>query len=309
MTKLEIIERLQLIADIANAPENGYHYEVIVNDWAKYGKDRTYFKIRETRENSKHFVEKDYGYFDNITETFAPGKSSIEYRFSGAKLTEADLSVKKEEPVVEEPVVEETVEAESAEEVPTEEAAEENSVSVMKIWCCRSPEIRFCEYSYCEADAFLKFRNLTNRGYSCTLYSVLVPFSEKSGFPVSANMLVSPKSETSIPSDFDWLVAICSNTFPEFSKAPENKTSIRFPEVSEDGAVSDPNDLIGSWKNSGWCGDVTEVIWYGDINDAPDFVENDIRVYHELNASTYIPAEHGFPVNRSVAFTKKYKMF
>lgn len=308
MTKIEIIERLQLIVDIANAPENGYHYELIVSDWAKYGKDRTYFKIRETRENSKHFVEKDYGYFDNISESFVCGKSSIDYRFSGAKLTEEDLSVKKEESVAKE-TVEETVEAESAEEVHTEEAAEEISVSVMKIWCCRSPEIQFCEYSYCEADAFLKCRNLTNRGYSCALCSVLVPFSEKSGFPVSANMLVSPKSETSIPSDFDWLRAICSNTFPEFPKAPKNKTSTRFPEVSEDGSVSDPDNLIDSWKNSGWCGRVTEVIWHGDINDAPDCVENDIRVFHEMNAFTYTPAKPGRPVNRSVAFTKKYKMF
>ena len=73
MTKNDIIKRINAIADLANSYDNGYHYEVKTSEWIKYGKDRTYFSIVETRDNSKHYVKKDYGYFDNNAEEFVPG--------------------------------------------------------------------------------------------------------------------------------------------------------------------------------------------------------------------------------------------
>ena len=88
MTKNDIIKRINAIADLANSYDNGYHYEVKTSEWIKYGKDRTYFSIVETRDNSKHYVKKDYGYFDNNAEEFVPGKASIDYTFSGEKFEE-----------------------------------------------------------------------------------------------------------------------------------------------------------------------------------------------------------------------------
>lgn len=83
MTKNEVINRLNKIAADANSHDNGYHYEVITNEWVKYGKNRTYFSIVETRDNSKHYVKKDYGYFDNNADEYVAGKANIEYDFGG----------------------------------------------------------------------------------------------------------------------------------------------------------------------------------------------------------------------------------
>lgn len=83
MTKKdEIIEKLDKIVAIGNARGNGYHYDLIINDWAKYGKDRTYFKIIETRDHSKHHKEGNYGYFDNIENEYVPVKS-LDFDFGG----------------------------------------------------------------------------------------------------------------------------------------------------------------------------------------------------------------------------------
>lgn len=87
MIKAEIIERLNKIVNIGNAPKNGYHYELIMNDWVKYGKDRTYFKIVETRDNSRHYAERDYGYFDNIADKYLPVKS-LDYDFRENKISD-----------------------------------------------------------------------------------------------------------------------------------------------------------------------------------------------------------------------------
>lgn len=108
MTKVEIIERINAIANLANSNDNGYHYEVKINEWVKYGKDRTYFSIVETRDNSKHYVKKDYGYYDNNADEFVAGKASIDYTFSGEKI---------EEPI--EVIETETAETESTETEPT----------------------------------------------------------------------------------------------------------------------------------------------------------------------------------------------
>ena len=103
MTQQEIITRLNAIADEANSHDNGYHYEVVARDWANYGKDRTYFTIVETRDNSKHYVKKDYGFYDNNADEYVSGKANIEYDFGGNHKIE---------------IVEETeTEAETAEEI------------------------------------------------------------------------------------------------------------------------------------------------------------------------------------------------
>lgn len=87
MTKEMIIERAEKIAN-ANKAE-GWHYTVKLNDWAKYGKDRTYITIVETRDNSKHYVSRDYGYYDNVADKYVAGKENLEgtlYTFSGARM-------------------------------------------------------------------------------------------------------------------------------------------------------------------------------------------------------------------------------
>lgn len=105
MKKTEIIARLNAITDLANSYDNGYHYEVKISEWVNYGKDRTYFSIIETRDNSKHYVKKDYGFYDNNAEEFVPGKASIDYTFSGEKFempteVEEEAEVKADQPVV-----------------------------------------------------------------------------------------------------------------------------------------------------------------------------------------------------------------
>lgn len=105
MKKTEVIARLNAIADLANSYDNGYHYEVKISEWVKYGKDRTYFSIIETRDNSKHYVKKDYGFYDNNAEEFVPGKASIDYTFSSEKFempaeVEEESDVKADQPVV-----------------------------------------------------------------------------------------------------------------------------------------------------------------------------------------------------------------
>lgn len=72
MKKEMIIARLNKVAEFGGC--QGYHYTVKINEWNKYGKSRTYFSIVETRERTKHFKEKKYGYFDNQTGEYVPDK-------------------------------------------------------------------------------------------------------------------------------------------------------------------------------------------------------------------------------------------
>lgn len=67
----EIEERLQYLVSIA--PKH-FNYEIKINDWEKYGKSRTYFKVVETRDHSKHYVEFEYGYIDNADNTYHKGR-------------------------------------------------------------------------------------------------------------------------------------------------------------------------------------------------------------------------------------------
>lgn len=64
-----------------------YDYEIVTNDWVKYGKNRTYLAIIETSKNSKHYAKYDCGYVDNNTNTYVAGKTDLNKRFtlSGAR--------------------------------------------------------------------------------------------------------------------------------------------------------------------------------------------------------------------------------
>lgn len=123
MTKQEIINRLNIIAEEANSYDNGYHYEVIVRDWNNYGKSRTYFSIVETRDNSKHYVKKDYGYYDNNADEYVTGKANIDYDFSG------NHKIEIEEETEAEAETEVEAETETEAEVETETTKEETTMT------------------------------------------------------------------------------------------------------------------------------------------------------------------------------------
>lgn len=72
--KAQLETKLEALAMEAGSHDNGYHYEISIRDWENYGKSRTYFSIVETRDNSKHYAEHNYGYFDNQTEKYFPAK-------------------------------------------------------------------------------------------------------------------------------------------------------------------------------------------------------------------------------------------
>lgn len=74
ITKEILIVKLEEIVAEKNSHNNGYHYEVKISDWANYGKSRTYFSYIETRGNSKHYVIKKFGYWDNQTGMYCPEK-------------------------------------------------------------------------------------------------------------------------------------------------------------------------------------------------------------------------------------------
>ena len=85
INKEEIIEKLNKIVEIGNGHHNGYHYELVIREWTNYGKNRTYFKIIESRDNSRHCKEGDYGYFDNIADKYFPVKS-LDFDFGGKRI-------------------------------------------------------------------------------------------------------------------------------------------------------------------------------------------------------------------------------
>ena len=79
--KTTINDRLQSLID-HEGNASGYNYRIQTSDWEKYGKSRTYFKIIETRDNSKRRAEYDYGYYDNKEEKYVAGKSDIFKNYS-----------------------------------------------------------------------------------------------------------------------------------------------------------------------------------------------------------------------------------
>jgi hypothetical protein len=85
MKKQDAIEKMQQLVAIA---ADCYEYQIQANDWVKYDKDRTYLAIVETAKNSKHFVKYDFGFIDNVTSEYHPGKKDLEIGFdlSGARM-------------------------------------------------------------------------------------------------------------------------------------------------------------------------------------------------------------------------------
>lgn len=77
-----ISELNSLISDATEV----FDYEISERLWENYGKSRTYFRIIETRKNSRHYVEHDFGYIDNKKEVYVPGKKDVfgRYSLSGA---------------------------------------------------------------------------------------------------------------------------------------------------------------------------------------------------------------------------------
>lgn len=85
MTKESCIEKMRKLVEIASP---SFKYNIIVRDWEKYGKSRTYFQIIETREHSTHRSEYDCGYYDNISQKYIPGRTNLadNYSLSGNRI-------------------------------------------------------------------------------------------------------------------------------------------------------------------------------------------------------------------------------
>ena len=85
MLREQAIARLETI--IENSANDGtYNYRISANNWEKYGKNRTYLKIVETRNSSKRYAEYDFGYLDNINGEYISGKHDLtkNYNLSGS---------------------------------------------------------------------------------------------------------------------------------------------------------------------------------------------------------------------------------
>lgn len=85
MKKWEVVDRIKKIMERAHETL-GYNYRLYVKEWANYGKDRTYYKVYETSNSTKHNVEYDFGYYDNIANEMVEGKYSIDYYIRGEKI-------------------------------------------------------------------------------------------------------------------------------------------------------------------------------------------------------------------------------
>lgn len=72
--KEQLIGQLNKMAEEAESHDNGYHYEASVKEWNNYGKSRTYFSINEMRDNNRHYVSMNYGYYDNQADKYMPHK-------------------------------------------------------------------------------------------------------------------------------------------------------------------------------------------------------------------------------------------
>lgn len=85
--KEQMAERLNTICSASQLPDTDYVRTAKSSDWVNYGKNRTYFKIVETRTGSKHYKEKEYGYYDNIADEYVPGKNDLRdnFTFSGER--------------------------------------------------------------------------------------------------------------------------------------------------------------------------------------------------------------------------------
>lgn len=75
-----LLEKLEEKIAYCNERYN-FNYNLVTNDWVKYGKDRTYFAVYEISHATKHNVKIDFGYFDNIKEEYVAGVNDIEDDF------------------------------------------------------------------------------------------------------------------------------------------------------------------------------------------------------------------------------------
>ena len=97
MKKEEAIKRLEAIVEASK--NDVYEYQIKTNDWERENTclprelgvvkvSRTYFSIVETRDNSKHYKEKKFGYIDNLSGEYVPNKYgdlTKNYTFGGMK--------------------------------------------------------------------------------------------------------------------------------------------------------------------------------------------------------------------------------
>ena len=81
--KEECIDRMNTILAASN---NAYDREIVARDWQNYGKDRTYLSIVETGRGTKHYAKYDFGFIDNNTNEYVPGKWDCRqnYNLSGS---------------------------------------------------------------------------------------------------------------------------------------------------------------------------------------------------------------------------------
>ena len=76
--KEEIISKVEYIVSKAS---DIYNYEIVARDWANYGKSRTYIKVWETSNSSKHYKVYEFGYIDNIANTYVAGNKDANGNF------------------------------------------------------------------------------------------------------------------------------------------------------------------------------------------------------------------------------------
>lgn len=77
--KEEMVEKMENLISLASPVMN---YRISTKDWSNYGKNRTYLKVIETRDNSKHYVEYDFGYIDNNKNEYVAGKKDLNARYT-----------------------------------------------------------------------------------------------------------------------------------------------------------------------------------------------------------------------------------
>lgn len=92
MTREEAIKRLELI--VKHSEGGNYHYRIKANDWKKEDpetgeikKHRVYLSIVETRENSKHYKTREYGYLDMLTGEYVAERNDLTRNFTFGGMT------------------------------------------------------------------------------------------------------------------------------------------------------------------------------------------------------------------------------
>ena len=97
-TKQDFIDKMEVMVELSKSQDT-YTYSIRTSEWENYGKSRTYLKIAETRaSDGKPHGERDYGYYDNKTNTYVKPKSSNNlngrefYSISGDTVSDDNLA-------------------------------------------------------------------------------------------------------------------------------------------------------------------------------------------------------------------------